>query len=106
MPASSSQIAKSYLNILALIGENPERQGLEKTPMRAANALLHFTKGYNQNINDIVQGAIFNENVDDMVIVKDIEMYSLCEHHMVPFFGKVSLIAVNFFSTSTSTTSF
>lgn len=56
--------------------------------MRAANALLHFTKGYNQNINDIVQGAVFNENVDDMVIVKDIEMYSLCEHHMVPFFGK------------------
>ncbi|RNA24637.1 GTP cyclohydrolase 1 [Brachionus plicatilis] len=88
---SSSQIAKSYSDILALIGENPARQGLEKTPIRAANALLHFTKGYTQNINDVVQDAIFNEDVDDMVIVKDIDMYSLCEHHMVPFFGKVSI---------------
>ncbi|CAF0858195.1 unnamed protein product [Brachionus calyciflorus] len=87
----SSNIANSYLNILTLIGENPSRQGLEKTPMRAAQALLHFTKGYQENISEIVEGAIFCEDVDDMVIVKDIEMYSLCEHHMVPFFGKVSI---------------
>lgn len=59
--------------------------------MRAAQALLHFTKGYEENISEIVEGAIFYEDVDDMVIVKDIEMYSLCEHHMVPFFGKVKI---------------
>ncbi len=84
-----AEISKSYLNILHSIGEDPNRQGLLKTPDRAAKAILHFTKGYEESLQDVVKDAIFDENTDDMVIVKDIEMYSMCEHHMVPFFGKV-----------------
>ena len=87
-----NEISKSYLDILYSIGENPNRQGLQKTPLRAAQAILHFTKGYKENIQEIVQDAIFDEDTDDMVIVKDIEMFSMCEHHMVPFFGKVKQI--------------
>lgn len=84
-------ISNSYLNIIRSIGENPNREGLNKTPQRAAKAILHFTKGYEEDINAIVKGAIFNEDTDDMVIIKEIDMFSLCEHHMVPFYGKVSV---------------
>ncbi len=84
-------LSDNYLNILEAIGENPDREGLKKTPNRAAKAILHFTKGYEETIEDLVSGAIFNEDTDDMVIVKDIEMFSLCEHHLVPFYGKVSI---------------
>lgn len=85
------EISESYLNILYSVGEDPNRQGLLKTPERAAKAILHFTKGYEETISSIVKDAIFDEDTDDMVIVKDIELFSLCEHHMVPFYGKISV---------------
>ncbi|MDF2691139.1 MAG: folE [Gammaproteobacteria bacterium] len=79
---------KLYKQIIEAIGENPEREGLLKTPARAASALKELTEGYQQNINDIVNDALFESQCDEMVIVKNIELYSLCEHHMLPFFGK------------------
>ncbi len=87
-----SKITKSYYNILNSINEeDSSRDGLLKTPERAAKAMQYFTQGYKQNLNSIVGDAIFNEDTDDLVIVKDIEMFSLCEHHLVPFWGKVSV---------------
>ena len=80
-----------YGEILRLIGEDPAREGLLDTPKRAAKALMFFTKGYEDSIASAVKNAVFNEMTDEMVIVKDIEMFSLCEHHLVPFMGKVSL---------------
>uniref|UniRef100_A0A2P2HY93 GTP cyclohydrolase 1 n=1 Tax=Hirondellea gigas TaxID=1518452 RepID=A0A2P2HY93_9CRUS len=85
------ELATSYRNVLTHLGEDPKRPGLLKTPERAAKAMLFFTKGYDQNIKDVLNDAIFNEDHDDMVIVKDIEMFSVCEHHLVPFWGKVSV---------------
>ncbi|ROT75775.1 GTP cyclohydrolase 1 [Penaeus vannamei] len=73
------------------LGEDPSREGLLKTPERAAKAMLFFTKGYDQTIDDVMNGAVFDEDHDDLVIVKDIEMFSVCEHHLVPFWGKVSV---------------
>lgn len=84
-------MAVSYKSILERVGEDPARQGLMKTPERAAKALMYFTKGYEENIADVIGDAIFDENHDEMVIVKDIEMFSMCEHHLVPFIGKVSI---------------
>ncbi|CAL4118166.1 unnamed protein product, partial [Meganyctiphanes norvegica] len=84
-------LASSYRSLLKNLGEDPNREGLLKTPERAAKAMLYFTKGYDQTLDDIMNGAVFNENHDDLVIVKDIEMFSLCEHHLVPFWGKVSV---------------
>lgn len=86
-----ADISDAYLDIIKTIGEDPNREGLQKTPQRAAKAILHFTKGYQQTVQEVVKDAIFNVNSDDMVIVKDIEIFSLCEHHMVPFYGKVSV---------------
>jgi GTP cyclohydrolase IA len=77
-----------YRAILEAIGEDPDREGLLKTPQRAAEAFRYFTKGYQQDVATVLNKAIFEEEYDDMVIVKDIEFYSLCEHHLVPFFGK------------------
>lgn len=85
----SERLAELYRQILIEIGEDPDREGLMKTPERAARALVDFTRGYSQDVTTVLNQAIFSEELDDMVIVRDIEMYSLCEHHMVPFFGSV-----------------
>ncbi|CAH0718396.1 unnamed protein product, partial [Brenthis ino] len=84
-------MANSYRLLLTGLGEDPERQGLLKTPERAAKAMLFFTKGYDQSLEEVLNNAIFDEDTDEMVVVKDIEMFSMCEHHLVPFYGKVSI---------------
>ena len=84
-----SNIEKITKDLLIEIGEDPNREGLIKTPLRVSKSWQYLTKGYEQNINDIVNGAIFNEENEDMIIVKDINYYSLCEHHLLPFMGKV-----------------
>jgi GTP cyclohydrolase I len=75
-------------NLLKEIGENPDREGLVRTPSRVAKSWEFFSKGYNQNLEDIINNAIFEEDAKDMVIVRDVEFFSLCEHHLLPFFGK------------------
>ncbi|EPB75734.1 GTP cyclohydrolase I [Ancylostoma ceylanicum] len=85
-------MAAAYSSIISHVGEDVNRQGLLKTPERAAKAMLYFTKGYEQQLDDILNEAVFDEDHDEMVIVKDIEMFSLCEHHLVPFNGRVMLI--------------
>ena len=75
-------------NLLKEIGENPDREGLVRTPSRVAKSWEYFSKGYNQNLEDIINNAIFEEDAKDMVIVRDVEFFSLCEHHLLPFFGK------------------
>ncbi|MFN8295419.1 MAG: GTP cyclohydrolase I FolE [Chitinophagales bacterium] len=77
-----------YKDILNLIGEDPNREGLIKTPHRVAKAMQYITHGYNLDPKSIIQSAIFNENHSEMIIVKDIELFSMCEHHMLPFYGK------------------
>lgn len=77
-----------YKTLLKDIGEDVERQGLLDTPERAANAMRYLTKGYHESLDDIINGALFESDMNEMVIVKDIEMYSMCEHHLLPFFGK------------------
>ncbi|KAK1150367.1 hypothetical protein AOXY_G34022 [Acipenser oxyrinchus oxyrinchus] len=84
-------IAAAYTSILRGLGEDPLRQGLLKTPWRAATAMQFFTKGYQEKISDVLNNAIFDEDHDEMVIVKDIDMFSMCEHHLVPFIGKVHI---------------
>ncbi|MDP6598199.1 MAG: GTP cyclohydrolase I FolE [Candidatus Poribacteria bacterium] len=81
-------IQEHIRNLIKHIGEDPERQGLAKTPTRATLAIQYLTQGYQQDIQEIVNEAIFDEQYDDMITVKDIEFYSLCEHHILPFFGK------------------
>ena len=83
------KLAGAVKTIFECIGEDPEREGLRETPERYAKALMYFTKGYEENVRDLVNGAVFHEDHDELVIVKDIEVFSLCEHHMVPFTGKV-----------------
>lgn len=84
----TAEIAAHYREILRLIGEDPEREGLLKTPERVAKALQFLTKGYSQDGSEILGGALFKEEYSQMVLVKDIELYSTCEHHMMPFIGK------------------
>ena len=81
-------LMKSYKDALHLIGEDPEREGLQKTPLRLAKAMQFLTQGYQQDANAILESAKFHEDVNEMIIVKDIELFSMCEHHMLPFYGK------------------
>ena len=87
----TSGLIQSYKNALTLIGENPEREGLVKTPERLAKAMQYLTQGYQLNAKDILNSAKFNEHISEMIVVKDIELYSMCEHHMLPFFGKAHI---------------
>lgn len=86
-----NQIAEHYKAIITLLGEDVSREGLMKTPMRAAKALYYATQGYKQNADEVMKQAIFEHAGSRMIIVKDIEFYSFCEHHILPFFGRVSI---------------
>ena len=81
-------IADLMRKVIALVGEDPEREGLRKTPERFEKALKFLTSGYHQNLDSVLNGATFSVSYDEMVVVKDIEFFSLCEHHLLPFFGK------------------
>ena len=82
------ELASIYHRVLELIGEDPNREGLQRTPVRVAKAMNFLTNGYNMNAEEILKSAMFKEEYKQMVIVKDIDIYSMCEHHMLPFFGK------------------
>lgn len=84
----TSELAEQTRRTLSLIGEDPEREGLLKTPQRVAKAVQFLTQGYHQDPRAILEGALFEEDYSEMIVVKDIEVYSMCEHHMLPFFGK------------------
>lgn len=85
---STSGLIKSYREVIGFVGEDPDREGLLKTPERVAKAMQYLTQGYHQDAKAILNSAKFHEDVSEMIVVKDIELYSMCEHHMLPFFGK------------------
>lgn len=85
---TAKQIEALVAKLLALLGEDPGRDGLVNTPARVERAFRHFTAGYHQNVDDVLNGALFSIEYNEMVIVRDIDFYSLCEHHLLPFFGK------------------
>jgi GTP cyclohydrolase I len=89
IPRRSGQIASHMKEILDLVGEDVSREGLVKTPERFEQAFRYLTSGYHSNLPGIVNGALFTQKCDEMVVVKDIEFFSMCEHHLLPFFGKV-----------------
>ena len=82
------ELASHYKQVLTLLGEDPEREGLQKTPMRVAKAMQILTRGYTQDPHKVLTDALFEEKYNQMVIVKDIDFFSMCEHHMLPFYGK------------------
>ena len=88
---TSASLPELARELLVRLGENPDREGLVRTPERVARAFRYLTKGYQEDPNEILKDALFSVEYDEMVIVKDIEMFSLCEHHMLPFFGKVHI---------------
>ena len=83
-----TDLTSQYRAIISGLGEDPGREGLQDTPKRAAKAMQFLTKGYNQDLGELVNGAIFESAMDEMVLIQDIELYSLCEHHLLPFIGK------------------
>lgn len=87
----TNDLIKNYKDTIRLLGEDPEREGLVKTPERIAKAMQFITQGYQQDAHAILNSAKFHENISEMIVVKDIELYSMCEHHMVPFFGKAHI---------------
>jgi GTP cyclohydrolase I len=91
---TTNKLKKDYLNIIENLGENPSREGLLKTPERVAKAMQFLTQGYEIDAKQILESAIFSEDYNQMVLVKGIELYSLCEHHMLPFFGKAYIAYV------------
>ncbi|WP_299230817.1 GTP cyclohydrolase I FolE [uncultured Halomonas sp.] len=84
----TEELANHYRQIILALGEDPEREGLRDTPKRAAKAMQFLNHGYLQSLEEIVNGAVFESETDEMVLVKDIELYSMCEHHLLPFIGK------------------
>ena len=92
---TTAGLIKTYKESIALLGENPEREGLQKTPERMAKAMQFMTQGYDLNANEILNSAKFHEDVSEMIIVKDIELYSMCEHHMLPFYGKAHVAYIS-----------
>ena len=90
-PARNPELEVVVRDMLALLGEDPLRDGLAKTPQRVANSMLWLTRGYEQEARDVIGDALFEETHENMVIVRDIELYSLCEHHLLPFFGKAHI---------------
>lgn len=90
-PKLVEELAYHYREILRLIGEDPDREGLKKTPVRAAKALIDVTSGYTADADALARKAIFSHDGSGMILVRDIEFYSLCEHHILPFFGKVTI---------------
>src|SRR5881392_2091246 len=86
---AEAALEKAYLEVIERIGEDPDRDGLKRTPERMAKAIRFLTRGYQEDPAQLLRGALFEVDYDEMVIVKDIEMFSLCEHHVLPFFGKV-----------------
>lgn len=87
-------LKKSYRDVISSLGENPDREGLQKTPERIAKAMHFITQGYDLDAKEILNSAKFHEDVSQMIVVKDIELYSMCEHHMLPFFGKAHIAYV------------
>ena len=89
--AAVARLTEHYRAILEIIGEDPEREGLKKTPERAARAMWYATRGYRQNVDEVIHEALFKVRDSQLVIVRNVEFYSLCEHHILPFFGHVSI---------------
>ena len=87
----TEELKENFTNVINLLGEDTDREGLVKTPERAAKAMKFLTSGYSMDPKEILEGAMFKEDYKEMVIIKDIELYSLCEHHMLPFFGKAHI---------------
>ncbi len=90
-PEDYPELEPLVREMLAVVGEDPDREGLLRTPTRVAKSMAFLTRGYQQDLSTIINGAIFHEAADDMVLVKDIEFYSMCEHHMLPFYGRVHI---------------
>jgi GTP cyclohydrolase I len=90
-PVHNAEFERLIYRTLEIVGEDPEREGLKKTPQRVANSLTWLTRGYEMNVRDVVGDAVFSETHSSMVMVRDIELYSLCEHHMLPFFGRAHI---------------